>query len=106
MNEFVFSLFLLKQNHSDVLSKIYNRSMTTCFSRDCFKHLEVLPFLHRRFSFLVTFYVARGCRGQSPWKFLSFALRRPPETLVFMSIVDLLPSTNTSFHNAHDIEKL
>ena len=38
-----------------------------------------------------------GKGDQVPSKFLSFAPRGPPETLVFTSVSDLIFSANTSF---------
>ena len=43
---------------------------------------ELLTFLHRRLSFLVTFYAPRAAGGKALSKFLSFAPTGPLKTLV------------------------
>ena len=67
--------------------------------RDYSKYFELLPFLHRRSSFKVIFYLSVVAEGKALKKLLSFAPKGPLETLIFTSIiVSLLPPANTSFN--------
>ena len=66
--------------------------------RDYSKYFEFLPFLHKRSSFKVIFYLSVVAGGKALKKLLSFAPKGPLETLIFTSIIVSLPPANTSFN--------
>ena len=52
-------------------------------TRDYSKHFDLLAFLHRRLSFLVTFYAPMAAAGKALRKFLIFASTGPLKTYFY-----------------------